>query len=171
MPQTLVLGLGNILMRDEGVGVRVVERLLEDCEFPPDVEVLDGGTLGLDLLPWVEDADRLLVIDAVDMGAEPGTIARMEGEEVPAFLDVKISPHQVGLADILAASRLRDHFPQTLVLWGVQPMLIEVGLDLSPPVGAQVETLMERVLAELSRWGVEWTRKLDREKEGDVRWN
>jgi hydrogenase maturation protease len=93
MARTLVLGLGNILMRDEGVGVRVVERLLEDCEFPPEVEVLDGGTLGLGLLPWVEEADRLLVIDAVDMGLEPGSTARLEGDEVPAFLGVKISPH------------------------------------------------------------------------------
>jgi hydrogenase maturation protease len=170
MPRTLVLGLGNILMRDEGVGVRVVERLREDYEFAPETQVLDGGTLGLDLLPWVEDADRLLVIDAVDMGAEPGSLARLEGEEVPAFLGVKISPHQMGLADLLAAAHLRGHFPQELVLWGVQPMLIDVGLELSPQVAAQVETLMERVLAELGRWEIEWTRKLEREKEGDDRW-
>jgi hydrogenase maturation protease len=161
MPQTLVLGLGNILMRDEGLGVRVVERLLEDCQFPPEVKVVDGGTLGLDLLPWVEEADRLLVIDAVDKGAEPGSLARLEGEEVPMFLGVKISPHQMGLADLLAAAQLRGYLPQELVLWGMQPMLIEVGLELSPPVAAQLETLKERVLDELSRWGIEWTRKLE----------
>jgi hydrogenase maturation protease len=161
MPQTLVLGLGNILMRDEGLGVRVVERLLEDCQFPPEVKVVDGGTLGLDLLPWVEEADRLLVIDAVDKGAEPGSLARLEGEEVPTFLGVKISPHQMGLADLLAAAQLRGYLPQELVLWGMQPMLIEVGLELSPPVAAQLETLKERVLDELSRWGIEWTRKLE----------
>ncbi len=170
MPQTLVLGLGNILMRDEGVGVRVVERLLQRCEFPAEVQVLDGGTLGLDLLPWVEDADRLLVVDAVDMGAEPGTTTRLEGEEVPAFLGLKISPHQIGLADLLAASRLRGHFPQQLVLWGVQPAVIEVGLELSPSVETQVEALVEGVLAELTKWGIEWTRGLEQEMEGDTRW-
>jgi hydrogenase maturation protease len=170
MPQTLVLGLGNILMRDEGVGVRVVERLLERYEFPAEVQVLDGGTLGLDLLPWVEDVDRLLVVDAVDMGAEPGTTTRLEGEEVPAFLGVKISPHQMGLADLLAASRLRGYSPQQLILWGVQPAAIEVGLELSPLVETQVETLVESVLAELTGWGIKWTRRLEQEKEGETRW-
>lgn len=170
MPRTLVLGLGNILMRDEGVGVRVVERLLQRCEFPAEVQVLDGGTLGLDLLPWVEDVDRLLVIDAVDMGAEPGAITRLEGEEVPAFLGVKISPHQMGLADLLAAARLCGRFPQELVLWGVQPAVIEVGLELSPSVDAQIETLVESVLAGLTQWGIEWTMRLEQEKEGDTRW-
>jgi hydrogenase maturation protease len=169
MQQTLVLGLGNILMRDEGVGVRVVERLLERYEFPDEVQVLDGGTLGLDLLPWVEDVDHLLVVDAVDMGAEPGTTTRLEGEEVPAFFGVKISPHQMGLADLLAAARLRGRFPEKLVLWGVQPEAIEVGLELSRPVGAQVETLVENVLTELTGWGIEWTRRLVEEKEGDTR--
>jgi hydrogenase maturation protease len=168
MSQTLVLGLGNILMRDEGVGVRVVERLLERYDFPVGVQVLDGGTLGLDLLPWVEGVDRLLVVDAVDMGAEPGTTTRLEGEEVPVFLGVKISPHQMGLADLLAASRLRGYFPQQLVLWGVQPAVIEVGLELSPLVETQVETLVESVLAELTSWGIEWTRRLEQEKDGET---
>jgi hydrogenase maturation protease len=171
MPRTLVLGLGNILMRDEGLGVRAVERLLERCDFPPEVEVLDGGTLGLNLLPYVEDADRLLVLDAIDVGAEAGTIDRLEGGEVPAFVSVKVSPHQMGLADLLAASRLRGRFPAELVLWGVQPAVIEVGLELSPVVAAQIDTLVERVLAELSQWGIEWTSRLDPEKEGDGRWN
>ncbi len=170
MSQTLVLGLGNILMRDEGVGVRVVERLLERYDFPAEVQVLDGGTLGLDLLHWVEGVDRLLVVDAVDMGAEPGTTTRLEGEEVPVFLGVKISPHQMGLADLLAASRLCGYFPQQLVLWGVQPDAIEVGLELSPLVETQVETLVESVLAELTSWGIEWTRRSEQETEGETRW-
>jgi hydrogenase maturation protease len=162
--KTLVLGLGNILLGDEGVGVRVVERLQERYEFPQEVQVLDGGTLALDLLPYVEDADRLLVIDALEMGAEPGTTARLEGDEVPAFLSVKISPHQMGLADLLAAARLRDSYPGELVLWGVQPGAMGVGLELSPPVAAQVEVLVDRVLAELSRWGIEPTRRVEYEE-------
>jgi len=152
--KTLVLGLGNILLGDEGVGVRVVERLQELYRFPPEVQVLDGGTLALDLLPYVEDADRLLVIDALEMGAEPGTIARLEGDKVPAFLSVKISPHQMGLADLLAAARLRNFYPQEVVLWGVQPEAVRPGLELSSPVAAQVEVLVDKVLAELNRWGI-----------------
>jgi hydrogenase maturation protease len=165
--KTLVLGLGNILLGDEGVGVRVVERLQERYEFPQEVQVLDGGTLALDLLPYVEGTDRLLVIDALEMGAEPGTTARLEGDEVPAFLSVKISPHQMGLADLLAAARLRGLYPEELVLWGVQPGVLDVGLKLSPPVAAQVEVLVEKTLAELQQWGIGSTRKLKQEKEGD----
>ena len=155
MTKTLVLGLGNILLGDEGVGVRVVERLQELYEFPQEVQVLDGGTLALDLLPYVEEADRLLVIDALEMGAEPGAMARLEGGEVPAFLSVKLSPHQMGLADLLAAARLRDLFPKQLVLWGVQPAELKPGLMLSSPVAAQVDVLVDRVLAELSQWEIE----------------
>ena len=161
MKQTLVLGLGNILLSDEGVGVRAAEYLLAGYDFPEEVQVLDGGTLGLDLLPFVEDANRLLVLDALEIDAEPGTIARLEGDEVPAYLGVKVSPHQIGLADLLVAARLRGSVPQTLVLWGVQPGLIAVGLELSPPVAAQVKVLAERALAELKQWGIEATPKVE----------
>ncbi len=155
MKQTLVLGLGNILLRDEGVGVRVVERLQELYEFPPGVQVLDGGTLGLELMAYVEAADRLLVVDALDTGAEPGTLGRLEGDEVPAFLSVKISPHQMGLSDLLATARLRGVYPEEVVLWGVQPAAIDVGLELSPVVAAQVEALVDKAVTELHRWGIE----------------
>ena len=167
MPQTLVLGLGNILLGDEGVGIRVVERLQQLYHLPDEVQVLDGGTLGLELLPFVEDAERLLVVDALELGAEPGTVARLEGHEVPAFLGVKVSPHQVGLADLMAVTRLRGHFPERLVLWGVQPAVLAVGVELSPTVAAQVDLLVEKTVAELTEWDVQVTRKLELKKEGD----
>jgi hydrogenase maturation protease len=163
MKKTLILGLGNILMRDDGLGVRAVERLQALYEFPQHVQVLDGGTLGLDLLPFVEDADRLLVIDALELGAEPGTMARLEGDQVPAFLSIKLSPHQMGLADLMAAARLRGHRPAELVLWGVQSGTTEVGLGLSTWVAAQVDTLVVNVLAELNRWGIAPTRGVNQE--------
>jgi hydrogenase maturation protease len=166
MPTTLVLGLGNILMRDEGIGVRVVEQLVERYEFPPEVQLLDGGTMGLSLLPYVEDADRLLVIDAVRVDGEAGTVVRLEGEEIPSSLSVKISPHQMGLADLLAAARLRGRYPGELVLVGVQPGVVETGLELSPPVAAQLSSLVDAALSQLSRWGIEWTTKLLPNKEG-----
>jgi len=157
--KTLVLGLGNILLSDEGVGVHVIRLLRERYQFPQEVEILDGGTLALDLLPYVEDADRLLIVDAVQMDAPPGTVARLVGEEVPAVLNLKYSPHQMGLSDLLAAAHLMGWYPTELVLWGIQPASMDVGLELSPAVADQVETVVQNVLAELQRWGIQPTRR------------
>ena len=160
MAETLVLGLGNILLGDEGLGVRVVERLLEQYEFPEGVRVMDGGTLGLDLLPYVEEASRLLVIDAVQAGKPPGTLVRLEGHEVPVFLDAsKVSPHQEGLQDLLAVAMLKGYLPEEVVFWGAQIESLGVGLELSEAVAAQVDGLGGKVLEELARWGVEAKRK------------
>ncbi len=157
--RTLVLGVGNLLLSDEGVGVRVVERLASTYELPDTVRILDGGTLGLDLLYYLEGVENLLIIDAVEMGQEPGSLMRMEGQEVPAFLSIKMSPHQIGIPDMLFAARLVDRFPRRVVLWGVQPDKLEVGLELSPTVAAQVDALVERAVAELAQWGESLTRK------------
>ena len=160
MAETLVLGLGNILLGDEGVGVRVVEHLLEQYDFPEGVRVMDGGTLGLDLLPYVEDASRLLVIDAVQARKPPGTLVRMVGDEIPMFLDAsKVSPHQEGLQDLLAVAVLKGYLPDEVVFWGAQIESLGVGLELSTSVAAQVEALAGRVLEELARWGVDAQRK------------
>jgi hydrogenase maturation protease len=162
MTETLVLGLGNILLGDEGVGVRVVERLLEQYDFPEGVRVMDGGTLGLDLLPYVEDASRLLVVDAVQARKPPGTLVRMAGDEIPVFLDAsKVSPHQEGLQDLLAVAVLKGHLPGEVVFWGVQVESLGVGLDLSEAVAGQVDALAGRVLAELARWGFDVQRKAE----------
>jgi len=153
--KALVLGLGNILLSDEGLGVRVVQRLGESYRFPPEVSVMDGGTLGLDLLPHLDEIDHLLVIDALEMGEEPGTIARLVGDEVPASLSVKISPHQMGLADLLAAARLQGLYPQEVVVLGMQPGSTDTGLYLSPSVEAQVDRLVDKAVTELKAWGYE----------------
>ena len=160
MAETLVLGLGNILLSDEGVGVRVVERLLGQYDFPEGVRVMDGGTLGLDLLPYVEDASRLLVVDAVQARKPPGTLVRMVGDEIPIFLDAsKVSPHQEGLQDLLAVAVLKDYLPDEVVFWGAQIESLGVGLELSSAVAAQVDALVGKVLEELARWGVDPQRK------------
>ena len=160
MTETLVLGLGNILLRDEGVGVRVVERLLEQYDFPEGVRVMDGGTLGLDLLPFLEEASRLLVIDAVQARKPPGTLVRLVGDEIPIFLDAsKVSPHQEGLQDLLAVAVLKGYLPDEVVFWGAQITSLGVGLDLSEAVAEQVDALAEKVLAELAQWGIDAQRK------------
>ncbi len=150
----LVLGLGNILLKDEGVGVRVIERLQAEYTFPDDVLILDGGTLGLDLLAYIEDTPQIVIVDAVKAGTEPGALVRLANDEIPAFLGPKVSPHQVGLQDLLALAKLRGHFPDEVILWGVQAERLEPGLDLSPAVAAQVEPLAARVLDELARWEI-----------------
>jgi hydrogenase maturation protease len=150
----LVLGIGNLVMSDDGIGVRVVQQLAGGYRFPPGVRILDGGTLGLDLLPQLEGVERLLVVDAVETGKDPGTLIRLAGEDVPVVLETKVSPHQMGLKDLLAVAMLQGFAPHEMVLLGVQPELLLMGMDLSPPVAAQQEALVDRVLAELSEWGV-----------------
>jgi len=151
---TLVIGVGNLLLSDEGVGVHAVRRLAEQFELPEGVQVLDGGTQGLDLLYHLEDVDNLLLVDAVEMGAEAGTLIRMEGEEIPAHLSVKMSPHQIGIPDMLFAAQLRDLYPHHVVVWGVQSGSLEVGMELSPPVAAILGQLVQAVVDELRNWGV-----------------
>lgn len=156
---TLILGVGNLLLSDEGVGLRVVERLVTTHTLPEEVQVLDGGTLGLDLLYYLVGADgrpveNLLIVDAVEMGRAPGTLLRLEEDEIPVFLSMKMSPHQIGIPDMLLAAKLRDIYPRHVVLWGVQPGTLDVGLDLSPRVSAQVDVVVAKVLEELSHWGI-----------------
>lgn len=152
--RTLVLGLGNILLHDEGIGVWVAEALRREFTFPASVTVLDGGTLGLDLLPRLEGVGRLLLIDAVKLGHAPGEIVRLKGDEVPAALDVKISPHQVGVQDLLGAARLIDREPPCVVLWGMEPERLDPGTGFSRRVADGLPRLQAKVLEELRRWGV-----------------
>jgi len=150
----LVLGIGNLIMSDDGIGVRVVQRLSACFRFPAGVTMLDGGTLGLDLLPQLEGVESLLVVDAVDIGKAPGTLARLSGDDVPIVLETKVSPHQMGLKDLLAVAMLQGFAPHEMVLWGVQPEKIEMGLDLSPAVAEALDPLTENVLTELVSWGI-----------------
>lgn len=156
--QTLILGVGNLLMSDEGVGVHVIQRLVAGYQLPEEVQVLDGGTLGMDLLYYLEGVQNLLLIDAVQARKEPGTLIRLEGDDVPAFMSIKISPHQLGVPDMLAAAKLKgDCYPERIVLWGVQPELMEIGLELSPTVASQVETIIDNILEQLQVWGYKLT--------------
>ncbi len=151
--KTLVLGVGNKLMSDEGVGVHVIERLSAGYAMPEEIQILDGGTLGMDLLYYLEGIENLLLVDAVETHKEPGTIIRLEGDEVPAFLSLKISPHQIGVPDMLAAARFKDLYPKRLVLWGIQPELMEIGLELSPLIESKMGILVENLAEQLKAWG------------------
>ncbi len=147
---TLVLGLGNILLSDEGVGVRAVEALIEQVQLPPDVEVLDGGTSGMDLLDQIAGRAHLIVVDAVRTGRPPGSIVRLAGDEVPSFFTSKLSPHQLGLSDVLAVLRLMDAAPKRITVIGVEPVCLDLALELSPAVAARLPEVVALIQAELA---------------------
>lgn len=152
----LVLGLGNSIMTDDGFGVKVVTTLSSRYHFQGPVKLIDGGTLGLDLLPHLEDIESLLIIDALDMRDQPGKIFRIAGEEVPRAFASKLSVHQMGLQDLLAVAELQGHVPKNLLVWGVQPECIEIGTELTATVAAAVEPVVGKVLAELESWGIQF---------------
>jgi hydrogenase maturation protease len=148
-PPVVVLGLGNVLCGDDGVGVAAV-RALEDCAAP-GVHVIDGGTLGLALLDYF-DADRaLLILDAIAADAPPGTLVRLEGADVAAAARARLSVHQVGVADLLDAARLTGREPSRLVLLGLVPGSLELAVDLTPPVAARLPDLVAAARAEIER--------------------
>lgn len=153
--RTTVIGLGNPLMGDDGLGLRVCERLVTGWHIPPDVEVVDGGTWGMNLLPTIEDASSLLLLDAIDRGLPPGTPIVLTRDEIPRALSLKVSPHQVDLREVLALAQLRGTLPGRLTMLGVQPQRVELGEGLSPSVEAQVDTVVESALEQLRRWGHE----------------
>jgi hydrogenase maturation protease len=153
-PEVLVLGIGNTVMSDDGVGPKVVQALCREYRFPDGIDLVDGGTLGLDLLPLLEAKSHLIMIDAVETGRQPGTRVRLSGEELPIALETRISPHQMGLKDLLAVARLMGHAPGEMVLIGVQPKSIEVGIELTPEVALQLEAMKQAVLSELERIGI-----------------
>jgi hydrogenase maturation protease len=142
-------------MSDDGVGVRVIQHLREHYRFPEAVELLDGGTLGLDLLPRLEGRSRLLLVDAIDMDKPPGTVLRIEGDDIPLVFSTKLSPHQMGLQDLLAVAELQGITFEVMVLWGIQPESIGLGMELSAKVASNFGGLVQGVLSELAGWGVE----------------
>ncbi len=150
-----VLGIGNLLLSDDGVGVHVIKKLQEEYEFPGSVELIDGGTKGLDLLPLFEGKDKILIVDAANFRKEPGTIDTVEGDKIPAFLSSKLSVHQIGLPDTLFAAKLMDITPAEMSLIGIQPKSMETGVELSEEIKDRMEQLINKVLEKLNEWGVE----------------
>lgn len=150
----VVLGLGNLLRRDEGLGVVALQRLRDRYDLEDAVVLLDGGTLGLDLVSRLEGATRLVVLDAV-LGAGPaGTMVRLTGDEVPVFFGTLVSTHDIGLSGILALMRLRGTEPREVVVLGMVPEVMELGLELSAPVAGALDGLVESAAHELREWGV-----------------
>ena len=157
----LVLGIGNLLWADEGFGVRCAEALAAQYELPADVCVLDGGTQGLYLLPYVQQAQRLIVFDAIDYGLEPGTLRLVENAEVPRFMGAKkMSLHQTGFQEVIAAAELTGRCPREMLLIGVQPAELEdFGGSLRAGVKARLDEAVGIAVARLQSWGCKVSRR------------
>jgi len=144
----LVLGLGNVLLRDEGVGVRVVEAM-RALPLPPEIELCDGGTASLTLLDVLDGRRKIVVVDALEVGTTPGSVVRLTGEDFLGRSAVRVSLHELGFAETLLAAQRMGLAPAEVVILGVQPQTIACGLDLSPPLVARIPHLVDRVLLEL----------------------
>ncbi len=149
--KTLVLGLGNLVHSDDGLGVHAIERLTADPRVPLDAVLMDGGTQGLNLLPHISEFQRLLVIDAMDVGEAPGTVLRLEGDAIKN-LPGKPSVHQLGFADLMVALELLGDLPGEIVLLGVQPLSTEWAAELTPPVQQALGPLLDAVIEQLRAW-------------------
>lgn len=156
-PRIVVLGLGNLLWADEGFGVRLAEQLYANYEWPAQVDIIDGGTQGLLLLPYVEEADCLLILDAIDFGLPPATLQVFHNQAVPAYLTAKkMSLHQTGFSEVLALAELKGSLPAEITLLGMQPEILEdYGGSLSPSVRALLPQALTQALTILGNWGIE----------------
>ena len=151
--RVLVIGLGNPLMGDDGLGLAALERLRSGPTLPESVELVDGGTWGLNLLHRIESAEQVLFLDAVNAGRAPGETVIMEREELPRLLGVKLSPHQIDLREVLALAELRETLPKTMAALGLQPASVELRAGLSPAVAERLDTLVGAARDRLRAWG------------------
>lgn len=151
--RTVVVGLGNTLMGDDGLGVAALMRLQEQWRVPGEVELVDGGTAGMCLLPIVEGTARVLLIDAIDMGAPPGTKLLIARDRLPRHLATKVSVHQIDVRDVLALAELRGTLPKEAMAIGLQPAVIEMSADLSDAVRRGLDDLVDDIVRVLAGWG------------------
>jgi len=150
----LVLGLGNPIMGDDGVGIVALEQFRDQFEVFEGVELMDGGTWGMNLLPYIESAGKLLLVDAIRAGLEPGADVFLDGPDLPMVLGQKLSAHQVDIVDVLTLAQLRGTLPAITVALGVEPWVIEMRSDMTPAVVRGVARLPDRMASQLREWGV-----------------
>ena len=154
MAKTVVLGVGNILLSDEGFGVRVAEALSQRFRFPDAVEVLDGGTLGIELMRFLDGAQRLILIDAIH-GSEPGSFRIIQGDDVRLYFQEKVSLHEMGIQEVLASLVVMEKPIAEIVVIGVVPQSLEISLDLTPLVASRIDEATDSVIRQLHDWGLE----------------
>ena len=148
------MGLGNLLNRDEGLGVEALKRLDTQLGEQSQFELLDGGVLGLNLLMIVEECSHLLILDAVNIGKPAGTVVELRKEQIPLYAGVKLSQHQVTFQEVLGLANIRGYLPENLHLVGIQPEDLSIGLDLSSTVEKALPEVVSRATAVLESWGL-----------------
>ena len=154
-----ILGLGNILMRDEGIGVYTANLLKNKFVFDPEIQIIDGGTTGTDLLPYFEHSEKILIIDAVNFEKSPGFIEIIENDDILATITSKISLHHLGLSDVLSLIKLLDIRPSQICLVGIQPFSMELGLDVSDELKECINNITDTVLFKLNEWNITCRKK------------
>jgi hydrogenase maturation protease len=149
----VILGLGNILLEDDGIGSAAIAELGARYAPPDGVSVLDGGTLGLSLLPYLEDAGAAILVDAIRTDDPPGAFVRLDGDDVGPAVATRLSPHQVGVADLLDGARWLDRYPRRVVLLGLVPASMELAVGLSPQIAPALSGLVDRIVDEARALG------------------
>ncbi len=152
----IVMGLGNTLNKDEGLGVHALDLLQKKiADLAPEVEFVDGGALGLNLLPWVEDTSHLLVLDSmVSRFSIPGQVMELAKDEIPLYRNIKMSDHQITFQEVLGLAKFRDKFPEHLYLVGAQPVDMSIGYGISPEIEAVMPEILTRAERVLREWGL-----------------
>ncbi|MFP4035522.1 MAG: hydrogenase maturation protease [Desulfovermiculus sp.] len=148
----LILGVGNILLSDEGAGVRALELLEDRYTFPPQVELLDGGTSGLELLPALDHRTHVYIIDVVQQkDLDPGQIMILDLARSPGYFRQKISPHQLGLSEVLAVAEMSGSLPPNITLLGIRPQSLETGLELTQTIRDGLENIIQFLVDDLTK--------------------
>ena len=148
--RAVVLGIGNTILTDEAAGVRVVEALERGYALPANVLAIDGGTSGMEMIEDLSDLDFLIVVDVVKTGAAPGTVVKIDGADIPVFFRSKLSPHQIALPDVLASLELLGTMPKEIVVLGVEPISLELGMEMTTTVAERIPQLVGMVVEELT---------------------
>ncbi|MFK5986585.1 MAG: HyaD/HybD family hydrogenase maturation endopeptidase [Pseudomonadota bacterium] len=157
--KVLIIGMGNVLMQDEGVGVRAIEELESNYIIPEQLTLMDGGTTGIELFEPIRNCDQLLVADAINTGAPYGSLVRIANKEIPAFFQTKLSNHQLGLSDLLALLTLKAEVPEHVAIIGMVPHCLENKLGLTEEAEAGLEAMVEMLILELSDLGIDLQRR------------
>lgn len=152
MADISVVGIGNIIMQDEGFGVRCAEYLQKITDYPDFVQILDGGTLGMDLMPYIAGTKKLLFIDAIDIDGDIGDFYQFTGDELNAYFKNKMSVHDLGINDMLAVLKLTDNPVEEIIVMGIKPDMVSMGLDLTPAVAAKIPQVAEKAKEVVDKW-------------------
>lgn len=153
-----LLGLGNLLLKDEGVGVHIIQSVEKKYKFFPPISIIDGATSGTDLLPVFEQNQKIIIVDAVNFEQKPGYIKLLYNDEILQQFSTKLTMHHIGLADVLSSSKLLDYNPDEICLVGIQPDIIDTGLELSEVLNSHFQEIEDVVLEKLQSWDVSYSK-------------